>query len=159
MLSHIFVSVKDFDRALTFYDGLMSLLGHELRFCDRERPWAGWHSEGASRPFFVICKPYGGQPHDAGNGQMVAFMARQRADVAAAHAYAVAHGGSSGGRPGLRPAHHPNYYGASFRDTEGSCAWRVMKAMHPPLADPIGQGRRPAPGPRRPRHGTFPDCA
>ncbi|ARN21977.1 VOC family protein [Piscinibacter gummiphilus] len=120
MLSHIFVSVQDFDRALKFYTGLMSLLGNELRFSEPDRPWAGWHSVGASRPFFVICKPYNGEPHDPGNGQMVAFLARERADVAAAHTYAVDHGGTSEGLPGLRPEYHPNYYGAYFRDTEGN---------------------------------------
>lgn len=66
MFSHVVVSVTDFDRALAFYGPVMDGLGLELRFCERDKPWAGWHSEGRSRPFFVICKPHDGRPHDPG---------------------------------------------------------------------------------------------
>lgn len=120
MISHIFVSVKDFDRALRFYSEIMRVLGHEARFCEPDTPWAGWHSAGGARPFFVICKPFDGQPHDAGNGQMVAFLAKDRASVDAAHAAALRSGGASEGAPGLRPHYHADYYGAYFRDTEGN---------------------------------------
>lgn len=37
MFSHIFIGVKDFDRAYRFYADLMALLGNAPRFCDRER--------------------------------------------------------------------------------------------------------------------------
>ncbi|MES1163453.1 MAG: hypothetical protein ABUL50_10380, partial [Rhizobacter sp.] len=58
VFSHIFVSVTDFERAFAFYGPLMSSLGAALRFCEPEKPWAGWHSEGGTRPYFVICKPH-----------------------------------------------------------------------------------------------------
>jgi hypothetical protein len=48
MFSHVFISVSDFDCALRFYEAVMDSLGFELRFCDRERPWAGWHSTNIS---------------------------------------------------------------------------------------------------------------
>ena len=54
MFSHVFVSVSDVERALHFYGAVMDSLGVELRFCERERPWAGWHTAGEARPFFVI---------------------------------------------------------------------------------------------------------
>ena len=120
MFSHLFVGVKDFDRALRFYSALMHVLGNEARFCDAGKPWAGWHSEGRSRPYFVIGTPYDGAPHQAGNGQMVAFLAQDRQTVDAAHAAALLHGGSSEGLPGLRAEYHANYYGAYFRDPEGN---------------------------------------
>ena len=44
MFSHVFVGVTDFERALTFYTPLMEALGIQPRFCERERPWAGWQS-------------------------------------------------------------------------------------------------------------------
>ena len=50
MFSHVFVSVSDFERAFRFYGALMDSLGVELRFCERERPWAGWHSAGETPP-------------------------------------------------------------------------------------------------------------
>lgn len=120
MYSHIFLGVKDFDRALAFYRALMPILGIRERFCDRERPWAGWESDPGPRPLFVIGTPYNGQPHEAGNGQMVAFLANDRDMVDRAFAIAIASGGSSEGAPGLRPEYHESYYGAYFRDTEGN---------------------------------------
>jgi len=120
MFSHIFLGVADFERALSFYRALMPVLGIRERFCERERPWAGWQSEPGPRPLFMIGVPYDGQPHEAGNGQMVAFVAQSRAVVDQAFAVALAHGGASEGAPGSRPAYHANYYGAYFRDTEGN---------------------------------------
>lgn len=120
MFSHIFVGVSDFDRALAFYRALMSVLGVEERFCDRERPWAGWQSHPQPRPLFVIAAPYDGRPHEVGNGQMVAFLAKDRRTVDQAYAVALANGATSEGAPGLRPEYHVNYYGAYFRDPDGN---------------------------------------
>ena len=120
MFSHLFISVTDFDAALNFYNALMTELGLELRFCDREKPWAGWHSAGGERPLLVICTPFNSQPHHPGNGQMVALNAADRATVQRAYATALAHGGSSEGEPGLRPHYHADFYGAYFRDPAGN---------------------------------------
>jgi len=129
MFSHVFMSVKDFDRALAFYGPLLECLGIARRFCERDKPWAGWHSAGSTRPFFVICKPFDGQPHEPGNGQMIAFAAADRATVRRAHAAALALGGRCEGPPGLRPHYHAHYYGAYFRDTEGN---KLCVACHAP---------------------------
>lgn len=129
MFSHVFMSVTDFDRALTFYSAVMDSLGIQARFCERDKPWAGWHSAGGERPLFVICQPYDGQPHEPGNGQMVAFMAVDRQAVRTAHQTALAHGGQCEGPPGLRPQYHPHYYGAYFRDPDGN---KIGVACHEP---------------------------
>jgi len=118
MFSHIFVGVSDFDRAFAFYSALLECLEIEPRFCDRLRPWAGWQSSPEPRPLFIIGQPYDGQPHEPGNGQMVAFLAKNRAAVDRAHALALRHGGRSEGAPGLRPEYHADYYGAYFRDPD-----------------------------------------
>ena len=131
MFSHVFVSVTDFERALAFYSPLMQALGLELRFCEPDKPWAGWHSAGGQRPLFVICKPYNGQPHAPGNGQMTAFAAADRATVQAVYHAALAHGGTSEGEPGLRPQYHANYWGAYFRDPDGN---KLCVACHAPQA-------------------------
>jgi lactoylglutathione lyase len=120
VFSHVFTSVTDFDRAFGFYAAVMDTLGIALRFHDPAKPWAGWHSEGGTRPLFVICRPFNGQPHDPGNGQMVALMAKDRATVRAAFDAALRHGGRSEGEPGLRPQYHEHYYGAYFRDPDGN---------------------------------------
>lgn len=120
MFSHIFVSVSDFERALKFYRPLMDSLGLEARFCDPEKPWAGWHCAGGARPLFIISKPFDGQPHHPGNGQMLAFAAPSREAVRAAYQLALENGGVCEGAPGLRPHYHENYYGAYFRDPDGN---------------------------------------
>ncbi len=112
MLSHIFIGITDFERALRFYRPVLASLGIEERFCEPERPWAGWHSAGGQRPLFVIARPHDGQPPTPGNGQMPAFLAPTRAAVHAAPAAALAHGGTCdgprcrgdprGSRPGRR---------------------------------------------------------
>lgn len=120
MFSHVFLGVSDFERALLFYRALMDILGMEERFCDRERPWAGWQSHCGQRPLFLIGTPYDNQPHQCGNGQMVAFQASTRVVVRAAYQCALAHGGHLEGEPGLRPEYHDGYYGAYFRDLDGN---------------------------------------
>lgn len=140
MFSHICVGVRQFDRALAFYRALMPVLGAPERFCDPGRPWAGWQSQPGPRPLFVIGTPFDAQPHEAGNGQMVAFLAASRAIVDEAYAVAMAHGGTSEGAPGLRPQYHANYYGAYFRDTEGN---KLCVACHAAADD--AQGLSPGP--------------
>ena len=120
MFSHIFLGVRDFERALAFYRALMPVLGIQERFCDRGRPWAGWQSSPGPRPLLLLGTPFDGRAHEAGNGQMVAFLAPSRSVVDQAHATALAHGGSCEGAPGLRTDYHPDYYGCYFRDTEGN---------------------------------------
>lgn len=129
MLSQVFTSVTDFDRAYAFYSALMKVLGHELRFVERDKPWAGWHSAGGERPLFVICKPYNGQAHNPGNGQMVAFSAPTRQHVHDAYTTALALGAACEGPPGLRPQYHANYYGAYFRDPDGN---KICVVCHAP---------------------------
>ena len=129
MFSHIFVGVNDFERALAFYKPLMAALGMEPRFCATSRPWAGWQSPEGPRPLFLIGKPYDRQPHERGNGQMVAFVAESRAVVHRAYEVALANGGMSEGAPGPRPEYHEHYYGAYFRDPDGN---KLCVACHSP---------------------------
>lgn len=131
MFSHVFLGVSDFERALSFYRTLMNCLGIEERFCDRARPWAGWHSTGGERPLFLIGVPHNQQPHQSGNGQMVALLSPNREVVRLAYELALEHGCTSEGEPGLRPEYHENYYGAYFRDLDGN---KICVACHNPEA-------------------------
>ena len=107
----------------------MKLLGNELRFCESDRPWAGWQSKPGPRPLFVIAQPFDGQAHGPGNGQMTAFMAHSREEVDEAYALAMALGARCEGPPGLRPQYHTHYYGAYFRDPDGN---KLCVACHEP---------------------------
>lgn len=129
MFSHVYLGVSDFEQALSFYRALMKCLGIEERFCDPARPWAGWQSTGATRPLFLIGHPYNKEPHDSGNGQMVAFEAETREIVTSAYDLALALGGVSEGQPGLRPEYHPDYFGAYFRDLDGN---KICIVCHSP---------------------------
>ena len=134
MFSHIFVSVTDFDRAYAFYAALMDSLGLKQRFCEPDKPWAGWHCADGARPLFVISKPFNGHAHHPGNGQMVAFAAPDRATVHRVYETALAHAGSCEGPPGLRPHYHADYYGAYFRDLDGNKLCVACHASEPESA-------------------------
>jgi catechol 2,3-dioxygenase-like lactoylglutathione lyase family enzyme len=121
--------VTDFDRALRFYKPLLAALDVELRWSDESIPWTGWHCDGKTRPYFVICKPYNGLAHSPGNGQMIAFSAKTRNVVRHAYAVALSNGGACEGPPGPRPHYHANYYGAYFRDPDGN---KFCVACHKP---------------------------
>lgn len=120
MLSHVFIGVNDFDRAMAFYSPVLERLGLVLRFTEPARPWAGWQIPGVARPLLLIGRPFDGQPATPGNGAMNALLAADRTTVDAAHALALQHGGRCEGPPGLRPEYHAHYYGAYFRDPEGN---------------------------------------
>lgn len=120
MLSHVFIGVNDFDRAMAFYSPVLERLGLVLRFTEPARPWAGWQTPGVARPLFLVGRPFDGQPAVPGNGAMNALLAADRATVDAVHALALQHSGRCEGPAGLRPEYHANYYGAYFRDPEGN---------------------------------------
>ena len=126
MFSHIFIGVSDFDRAYSFYAPLMALLGIDLKFHAKDVPWAGWHAD-KQRPLFIIGKPYDGLGHQAGNGQMVAFLAPDRSLVNQFYDLAIRNGATCGGSPGLRPQYHKDYYGAYFKDLDGN---KICIACH-----------------------------
>jgi catechol 2,3-dioxygenase-like lactoylglutathione lyase family enzyme len=132
MLSHVFVGVNDFDRAFRFYSTLMKELGHALKFCEPDKPWAGWQAKEMARPLFLIGRPYDGNPAERGNGQMVALLTHDRRTVDHAYACALANEGTCEGPPGLRPHYHSDYYGAYFRDPEGN---KICICCHDPVSD------------------------
>lgn len=131
MISHVFIGINDFPRALNFYSAIMEELGLQLKFSEPENSWAGWVAPAAPRPLFLVGKPYDGQPASVGNGQMVALLAATRDTVNRVHALALSQGASCEGPPGLRPHYHANFYGAYFRDVEGN---KICVCCHEPVA-------------------------
>ncbi len=133
MLSHIHIGIADYDRALAFYSALLGELGLQRRFAERDKGWAGWQTPGVARPLFLIGRPFDGRPADAGNGQMIALIAPDRATVDRCHALALSLGGRDEGAPGLRPHYHADYYGAYFRDPDGN---KLCVCCHQPEPAP-----------------------
>jgi catechol 2,3-dioxygenase-like lactoylglutathione lyase family enzyme len=70
--------------------------------------------EGRRKFYLAALAPLGvGEAMEGGGA------ARNRAEVDAFHAAALAAGGKDNGAPGLRPHYHPNYYGAFAIDPDG----------------------------------------
>ncbi|MEA2929935.1 MAG: hypothetical protein QOG38_2363 [Hyphomicrobiales bacterium] len=118
--SHVTVGSDNLNRAMHFYDAVLSPLG--LTRHRTARVAVGYAPEGFSgvnAPFWVV-RPYDRSAATPGNGPMVAFEAQTRAAVDAFHAAVLASGGSDEGAPGLRPHYHANYYGAYARDPDGN---------------------------------------
>jgi len=132
MFSHVFIGVTDFERALAFYNPVMENLNIKKRFCDFNRPWAGWQCEGSERPLFLIGAPENHELHSAGNGQMTAFLASTREKVDTTYELAIKYGGACEGKPGLRLEYHLNFYGAYFRDPDSN---KICVVCHEPAID------------------------
>lgn len=117
MLGYVTIGALDVEAALPFYDAVFGAIGARRAFF--EGGWAGYGPEGADANTYV-CPPFDGQAARAGNGIMIGFLAPSKAAVEAAHAAALANGGSDEGAPGPRPADSTNFYGAYVRDPTGN---------------------------------------
>jgi catechol 2,3-dioxygenase-like lactoylglutathione lyase family enzyme len=117
MIDHTGISVSDMERSKRFYTSALAAIGYALL---RDFPAsvtghtdaAGYGAEGV--PDFWLSK---GPPNDP--PIHIAFRARNREQVDAFYAAAIAAGGKDNGKPGLRPQYHANYYGAFVLDPDG----------------------------------------
>lgn len=117
-IGYVTIGAHDVDAATPFFDAVLGALGWE-----RSQPFPGWVFYGPKdgEPCVGICKPYDGEAPRAGNGIMVAFKAEDQVQVQAAHAAALANGGSDEGGPGFRPPEATSgFYAAYFRDPVGN---------------------------------------
>jgi len=115
MIGYITIGTNNFDKALSFYDELMELMGERrLWVTDSMAAW------GTSRenPAFCIAKPFNDQQATIGNGVMIALRVDSQELVKAVHAKAIELGGSDEGAPGPRGNH--GFYGGYFRDLDGN---------------------------------------
>ncbi len=111
MLDHVTLGVSDLGRARMFYDRALATLGIVRLYADGDN-FSGY---GVGRKaFFWI-----GKRDAVTTGSHVAFLAPDRAAVAAFHEAALAAGGRDNGRPGLRPQYRADYYGAFVLDPDG----------------------------------------
>lgn len=119
MILYSTVGTSDLARSIRFYDAVFAELGVS-RAPDLAEGWAGWggtYDEGYS---FWVCSPFDGRAPAPGNGPMLAFKARDEAQVQAFHRAALQHGGTDEGGPGTRPYYEPWFYVAYVRDPDGN---------------------------------------
>lgn len=114
ILSHVSIGTNAFDRALAFYDKVLTPLG-----CRRLMSHPGAVAYGKRYPEFWVQKPIDGAPASVGNGTHVGFLAESRQAVDAFYAAALEAGAVDAGAPGARPEYGKTYYGAFVRDPDG----------------------------------------
>lgn len=117
----VYVTVGAIDSAASnaFYDAALATIGWS-----KHTEFPGWraYSEGGRGDGFSlwICLPFNGEPATAGNGSMVGFMVKSRAEVDAFYKAAMSAGGLDEGAPNPRPQYGPNWYAAYLRDPAGN---------------------------------------
>ncbi len=114
MIGYVTLGTNDLARAAAFYDAIASDIGVG-RMMDFEK-FIAWGAPGGGAGIAATL-PHDGQHATVGNGVMVAFEAKDKAQVDRLHAIALAHGGSDEGAPGPRGE---GFYAAYFRDPDGN---------------------------------------
>jgi len=127
MFSHVTVGSNDIPRAKRFYDSVTTALGLKRQADHAEA--VGYGAPGG-RPQLWIVRPLDKKSASVGNGVTIGLDASDRSAVDAAHAAALASGGTDEGKPGVRAHYHPNYYGAYVRDPDGN---KVCIVCHKPV--------------------------
>ena len=115
IISHISIGTNDFDRAVAFYDKVLSTLG-----CKQIMKHPGAVAYGKMYPEFWVQTPYDGKSASVGNGSHVGFNASTKEEVHKFHEVALSEGGKDDGAPGPRPDYGDAYYGCFIIDLDGN---------------------------------------
>ncbi len=115
MIDHVSIGVRDFERALRFYETVLAAIGMS-KLIERADN-AGF---GKKYPDFWINRRDGLETPRPDDGLHVCLRAENAVAVEAFHTAALAAGGASDGAPGLRPHYTANYFAAFIRDPEGN---------------------------------------
>jgi len=112
-LGYVCLGTNDFDRACTFWDGLAPELGGKKLF---PTPHGVMYRLGAG-PMIMVTRPYNNEPHQVGNGHMLAINVDAEEDVTRVYDKALSLGATSEGEPGPRGQFGEFAY---FRDLDGN---------------------------------------
>ena len=114
---YITMGTDDLERSLGFYDAVMPAAGAKVAA----------DFEGITRSYMMpdgfqlwVTKPQNGEAAHCGNGHTAGLYVETPEMVDAAHAAALANGGSDEGAPGPRPLYGPEFYGGYARDPQGN---------------------------------------
>jgi catechol 2,3-dioxygenase-like lactoylglutathione lyase family enzyme len=115
MIDHISIGVSDLERAVRFYEAVLSTIGYAKL---EVRP----HTVGFGKRYADLWLNHrpGMAPVGADSGCHACLRATSPQAVDAFHAAAVAGGGRSDGAPGERPQHGVGYYAAFIVDPDGN---------------------------------------
>lgn len=110
MIEHTSIPVSDIAKARAFYDKALPPLGYHEKYDWGE---AIGYMEGGHTSF-IIAKVEQVVP------MHLAFGAKNKEEVDAFYAAAIAAGGKDNGAPGYRPDYSPGYYAAFVHDPDGN---------------------------------------
>ncbi len=114
MIGYTTIGSKDLDKAVSFYDELLSLVGGKrLMELDRIK-FYGTEAGGA---MLAVCTPADEGPQSTGNGQMVAIPGGSPEGAAALYNKAIELGATDAGEPGQRLDF---FYGSYVYDPDGN---------------------------------------
>jgi catechol 2,3-dioxygenase-like lactoylglutathione lyase family enzyme len=117
MIGYVTIGANEVAAALPFFDAVFGAMGGERK--SFEGGW-GFYGPKDGEGEVGICKPFDGGSARGGNGIMIAFKAPSQDAVRAAHAAALANGGTDEGAPGYRPPDGNEFFGGYFRDPTGN---------------------------------------
>ena len=128
MLDHVFLTVSDIKRSVSFYEAALAPLGINQRFDYDGKNGPPGHPDlkgfGANGRFYLWLREGVADGHAA----HVGFAANSRKHVDAAYAAAIAAGATDKGAPGIRLYYDPRYYAANVADPDGYSLEFVFKS-------------------------------
>lgn len=119
MLDHVFLTVSDIERSVSFYEAALAPLGINERFDYDGKNGPPGHPDlkgfGANGRLFLWLR----EGVADGRAAHIGFLASNRGQVDAAYAAAIAAGASDNGIPATRAYYDPRYYAGNVLDPDG----------------------------------------
>ena len=134
MLDHVFITVKDLDQSIAFYETALKPLGivHAGDYDGKDGPEGHPDLKGFGRDgrvFFWLRQGHA----DAGSAH-IGFVAKGETEVKAFYDAAMGAGAVDNGKPGARLYYDPRYYAANVFDPDGYSLEAVYKSWQHPQA-------------------------
>src|SRR3989475_4562671 len=144
MLDHVFITVRDLERSIAFYEHALAPLGiaHTVDYDGANGPEGHPDLKGFGRDgrvFFWL-------RHGSADARAVhvGFVAKNEAEVNAFYAVAIAAGATDNGKPGARLYYDPRYYAANVFDPDGYSLEAVYKSWQHRQAQSLEISKSPA---------------
>lgn len=115
MIGYVTLGTNDFQKAVHFYDELLSEFGAK-RFMEFGT-FVAW-GVSPKQPMLAVTTPFDKNEAHHGNGTMVALAAKSKEQVDAIYKKVMELGGTDEGGPG--PRGNGGFYAAYFRDLDGN---------------------------------------
>lgn len=117
VIDHVSIPVRDIKRSGAFYDAVLAVIG--LTRTASGNDFAGYGTLPDLPCNFWLLEQTEANAAKPGLGLHISFSAKDRQQVHAFHATALAHGGRDAGQPGTRPHYSSGFYGSFVFDPDG----------------------------------------